>query len=87
MYAYVRAHTHLLCTIYRRGPYRNWTDCGPHFRCYEMAALLLVDKVRTYNLEVAFHLFCEKHEEGRCDGSFGLQVNKQTGCGDERKAK
>jgi hypothetical protein len=50
-----------------------WSDCGPHFRCYEMV-WTAVDITKNMNFEEAvLHYSCEHHGKGRNDGQFGLQ--------------
>ena len=41
-----------------------WVDCGPHFRCYEMAAFLLVEVLlgNPLLLFVTLNFFCEAWE-------------------------
>ena len=51
-----------------------WSDCGLHFRCYQLACWTLVELPRKMPREpgeevtVRLQLFCEMHGKGPCDG-------------------
>jgi hypothetical protein len=54
-----------------------WSDCGPHFRCYEMLAGVCVElpwACRALNVPVTvdLHYFIEKHGKSPVDGHFSL---------------
>jgi hypothetical protein len=50
-----------------------FTDCGPHFRSYEMMYAVLVETFnKNYFDEVDWHFFAESHGKNCCDAHFSV---------------
>ena len=55
-----------------------WSDCGLHFRCYQLAYWALVALPRQLTRErgvvvtIRLQFFCEMHGKGPCDGHFSV---------------
>ncbi|KAL1920657.1 uncharacterized protein VTP21DRAFT_1034 [Calcarisporiella thermophila] len=49
-----------------------WTDCGPHFKCQELAHYLLREFPVKYIKEVQWNFFAEYHGKSWVDGHFDL---------------
>jgi hypothetical protein len=46
-----------------------WFDCGPHFRCSEMAHFVLKE-LPLYAINTEMNFFAERHGKGECDSHF-----------------
>ena len=49
-----------------------WSDCGPHFRSYEVLNHTIFEVPKLFNINTEHHFWGEKHGKSACDSEFSV---------------